>query len=250
MKKARLYCAVFVVLFAISGFSQTVSQEERSVRTIYSRLTYAVQLGSLYESANATPNDSELVAEHVRSNELSIKLSDFNCGKISAIANANYGDLVTKPDGRDVLTIGTHSHQSNNADGTIANSEWADTPTWTEGQQTLENWNIPVSQAIDVGQRQSNNAKFSSYCSYNVAIAFQNKSANYKAMYFFGTNTDGTSIAVPIDTELGLTGGALRYFSQHPIRTGVFFHSSVASMPAVHDWMSKHSSPDATEGAN
>jgi hypothetical protein len=216
-----------------------MSHEETIVRTAYSRLTYAIQLKTLLDSARSTPDDSARVATSVQSKELHITLSDFTIGNLADIAQVNYSDLVTKPNGDLALFIGTHT-ETVNEDGVSYRSELASTPRWIREQSLEEDWAQPMAKILPIVEKQNDNAQLTRYCAYVVNLEFGGRFRNYKSIFLFGSDAKGAEFILPGDNVININGGSLKFFAEHPVHPDVIVRSRIGNSRAVLDWIAVH----------
>jgi len=121
--------------------------EETVVRTTYAKLAYAVNIGEIHQalSKNHDPSLAELEGR-IAAKQLKFQLSNFASGPTSAIAKHNYADLVTKPDGQDVVDVGlgTYSFREDVEEKREVRetSETGAQARWAPGQNLQADWNV------------------------------------------------------------------------------------------------------------
>jgi len=229
----------FCFLLFLSGllYAATMSHEETVVRRAYSKLAYAVQLKALYDSARSNSNPVE-VAEAVRKNELHFTLTDFKAGDLSEIAQVNYGDLVSKPNGDSALSVSIHTERVDEG-GEIVSSQLANTPKWTKEQILQEDWKAPMGKILPIIEQQNDGVHLLRYCTYSVTVEFGGRYRTYKAMFLFGKDKKGDEAVVPADI-VNINGSSLSFFAAHPVGEGVLLRTKMRALPAVQNWMSEH----------
>ncbi len=235
--KNIIACVLGVFLCFPVGFAATMSHEETVVRRAYSKLAYAVQLKTLLDTARTTTNPAE-VAEAVRKNELHFTLTDFKAGPLSEIAQVNYDDLVTKPNGDSSLAVSVHTEQVNEG-GQIVSSNLANTPKWTKEQIVHEDWKVPIGKALPIIEQQNDGIRLLRYATYTVTVEFDGRYRTYKAMFLFGKDKNGDEAMVPLDV-VNINGSSLDFFAQHPVGEDVLLRTKMRTLPAVQTWMSGH----------
>lgn len=225
-----------MLLFALVGTgAASMTQDEITVRTAYAKLAYAVQINQVYSHTQDARGGS--LSELLRTNELRFTLSNVRAGDIKDIASDKYSDLVTEPDGREVIHTGIATKQYTENARTVS----MDTveASWVGGQNISEDWNEPFSKVLPILQAQ-NDATFSRYVACTVTASYQGKQSTYKALWLFGEERNRKPSTVAIDTIVEINGSSLSYAVSHPIYPAVMIETKLADKPDVRDWLGAH----------
>jgi hypothetical protein len=238
-----VFCSLATVLSAARADGQ-MTQDEAMVRRTYAKLAYASKIGTIHDvlakrrEAEAAELDYQLVAK-----TLKFELSGFSGGSVNSIASRVFAELVTKPDGQDVLDIslGTLNFKEDLKDRLEVRetTETAAQLSWQAGQNLSEDWNVPFEQMLLSFEAQ-NKTKYLRYASYGVTVTFAGRSRRYKAMFLFG---NGEFPILPLDniTNNSALGGILdNSFYDKTLYPAVLLESSVAQRPAVANWLKSH----------
>ena len=225
-----------LLTFLATSLAQ-MTHEETVVRTAYAKLAYAVQLNEIY---HFTSDSKGNLSERLRKNEIRFNLTDVRSGKISDITADKYADLVTEPDGRDVIhaTVASIDYTERGKKVTM------DTVSaqWGKGQTVNEDWNVPLSKLLPAIQDQ-NRAAFSRYVACTVTVDYQGKQETYKALWLFGQDYDSNPYTVAGDTIIGINGNSLHHVANHPIYPAVLLETPSGDKPEIRDWFAAHVVP-------
>jgi hypothetical protein len=228
-------CAMLASLLGVTATAMT--PEEAAVRNAYARLSYAVDIETVYRvtSANRDISSADL-AQQVAQRGLSFKLSDFTVGNVSDIADANYLDHFSQYNsGQEVIqtTLKTHNYIEDGATTSMQAIEvkWGPGPTLHGTDDPLLNYT--VKQAVPVIEEELHVPSVVRYCTYTVTASLEGRSRTYKAVFFFGSNNE----VAPVDPTVGTTGNDLQYFILHPVFPNILLLTNVASLPAVHEFL-------------
>jgi hypothetical protein len=245
------FCCL-VTLLPLASANGQMTHEETVVRTTYAKLSYATKIGTIHRAltdetprhpagTSSKPHPLTRIAldDRMAQDGVLFQLSNFSVGLISDLKR-NYSELVTKPDGSDVLSISTGG-QTWAEDGKETFGVTAGVNGWNPGQVlTAENWNVPASELIP--QTEHGNW-FSRYAAYTVTVQSQGKSRIYNAMFVFGTDDKGQEVIGAIDTVLS---GAVNYFVNRPVYPATLLKTRLRAKPVVADWLKSHQVFDAT----
>ncbi len=236
------------LLIAVSTSAQTspssfqepgqMTHEEKVVRQTYAKLADAAQLQTIHEALDNRHITSAALDSRLAADQVQFHLTNLSSGKLSALTNVVYADLVTKPMG-DVLAV---------APGMLSYKEDLKEPIqevtahvmWTTGQELNENWDIPAGPAL----AQIENAHwYSRYAAFTMTMEFQGKSRTYKAIFLFGVNDKGEEEVLPIDTVTG--NSALAFFVKQSVYPATLLKTNLRANPAVAGWLKSHQVFDA-----
>jgi len=218
------------------GANAQMVPEEKVVRTTYAKLAYAVKIGVIHEVLvkNSNPSLGEL-EDRLSAKELKFELSNFSSGPLTAITRRNFGDLVTKPAGEDVLDVSTGTY--NHTDDLPATREVKETSetgaiaSWSAGQNLAQDWNVPFEQMLP-GTNSQNRTQYERYASYRVTVSFQGRSRSYNGMFLFGSGD------VPVLALDNVTNNsALIGLVDKSLYPAVLLESSIARKAGVIGWL-------------
>ena len=250
MKRIEVLVLCLWTIIPLARLSAQMTHEETVARTTYAKLAYAANIGEIHQvlSKNHDPSLAELESR-TAAKQLKFQLSNFTSGSTSSIAKQNYADLVTKPDGQDVVdvTLGTYNFTEDVREKGEAReaSEMGAQASWAPGQNLQANWNVPFERALaefDAGSQ----AKYSRYAAYRVTVSFEGRSRTYNAMFLFGTGT------VPVLAADNVTNSsALTQLIDKSVYPAVLLESPVARKTGVAAWLKSHQVRDpACHGGN
>ncbi len=225
--------AVFCLLLA--SFSTAVaemSHEETVVRTAYAKLSYAVDLNTVYRvtQRNRKISASDLARE-IENRALRFTLSDFEVGNLADIGDRKYLDLAGQyPDGQDVI----HSYPAtvNMTEGGPTITSDTAAAQWGPGQNAVSPV-LTVKAMLPIMEQESGISPLVRYCSYTVTVSLGGRSRTYKATFLFGGNNQ----VAAGDTVVDINGGALEYFLTHPVYPDVLLRTTLRKNPAVRGFL-------------
>lgn len=239
MKPPGVFSLCLFTLIPLVAVSAQMTHEETVVRTTYAKLAYAVNIGEIHQALSKShdPSLAELESR-IAAKQLKFQLSNFTSGPVSSIAQQNYADLVTKPQGEDVIDVGLGTYNSMEdvpeERAVREASEFGAQASWGAGQNLQANWNVPFERALsdfDAGSQ----AKFSRYAAYRVTVSFEGRSRTYNAMFLFGTGT------VPILAVDNVTNSsALTRLTDKSVYPAVLLESPIARKAGVAGWLKSH----------
>ena len=230
---ALVLCFITVVpLSQVSG--QT--QEEKLVKTTYAKLKFAAQAHGVHDLVNAgkRPTLAE-IERYLASNDLRFEISNFSSGSVKDISQRKFIELVTKPDGQDVVMIvSTMNKYTEDSKANLEVSETSDysaNVSWSHGQNLIgEDWNVPVGDALSSAQTQ-NRSTYSRYASYSVSVTFRGRSRTYKAMFLFGVGEEPVLVLDNVTNNSGLS-----FFEKHSVYPAVLLRRA-SKEPGVAAWL-------------
>lgn len=227
MRYLAVICTLLACLCGEAITAASMTPEETAVRNAYAKLAYAVDLNTVYRAALANPNISTAeLAKQVEARGLRFKLSDFTVGDL-----ANIGSLAAKevygqyPDGQDVIQVSldTENFTEGGPDGkrlTVStDTAIAERVTGPYGKPP----DGTVANLIPVMELESGVSPLRRYCTFTVAATLGDFSRTYQAWFLFGAKGD----VAPGDAVVGLGGGALKYFIDHPAYPKVLLQTSL-----------------------
>ena len=230
----------------VARADQAATQDETVVRTTYAKLGYAVKVSAIHDllMENHQPAMSDL-ENRLAAKEIKFELSDFFGGSVKEIARRPFSELVTRPDGRDVIDVVTVTYNmTEDLKETLEIREKTETgarPKWAAGQNlTGENWNLPFSQALAAIIEPQNKSRYARFVSYRVTVALEGKSRSYKAMFLFG---DGEFPVLVLDNVTN--NSALGFLVNRSLYPAVLLESNLAQKPAITNWLKIHQMPDS-----
>lgn len=239
MKRLQVLALCLGTVIPLAQVSAQMTHEETVVRTTYAKLAYTVNIGEIHQalSKGHDPSLAELESR-IAAKQLKFQLSNFTSGPVSSIAKQNYADLVTKPQGEDVIDVGlgTYNFMEDVLEERAVReaSEIGGQASWEAGQDLQANWNVPFEQALadfDAGSQ----AKYSRYAAYRVTISFEGRSRSYNAMFLFGTG------AVPVLAVDNVTNSsALTRLTDKSVYPAVLLESPIARKAGVAGWLKAH----------
>jgi hypothetical protein len=230
MKTLRWALIVIVVLTGLSfscAQQNSMSLEEKTVRTAYAKLAYAAQVREivrmLHDYSEPEKIDRAEFNKRLHDAEITFQLNNMKVGDISEILSKKTSDLTTQPSG-DVL--GTVAGDANYSfEGKEVRSGIVDL-SWIKGQELyIEDWDTPFGEGLRLNREAGTNlSTYARYASYTATVTFQGKSRTYKAMFLFGTKPNGTEEILPLDLIVNVNGGGLSYFLKEPAYPGGLLH--------------------------
>ena len=225
--------------------------DEESIRTMYYKHAYLVSLEPVVSGSMMAhigrPIDEQTLHRKVDAARLDINLSNFKIGPIQDVLDRQWGKVYDSPaPTQEMLQINIDSRDFQDADEPVVRwqmgtAKWipVDPVTPQDILDLINSW--PVKRVLDEEQKRlKNGVIYTRYATYTVAIRFQGKTANYKAICFLSTAADGSVLALPedgfIQSNLSGTGSSLAVFPT------ALLHTSLAHeyLP-LQDWLRQHS---------
>jgi hypothetical protein len=180
--------------------AQSSSQDAMTVRAIYAKLELASQLNEVRSrlvSPNAKPKSVN--GAEALTGALHVVISDIKTGPLDDIRSVTLADLVTKPSGRTLLVTPSQWNFMT-AGGETLHAMGAQV-SWTQAPYLTEDWNIPVSRAIDMGVI---DPAYSRYASVSARAIYQGEQRQYRALFLFSDDLEKQSAVLPLDHIVGL----------------------------------------------
>jgi hypothetical protein len=221
-----------------------MTHEETVVRQTYAKLAYAVKLGTIHDALSGDPQLTRVALDaRIEKEKVVFQLANFSSGKLSDIATRSYGDLVTKPDGSDVLSIttGNLTDTETNAEGQTKTIEvQATVMGWRPGPEISGSFDIPVATAVSMME---NAQWYSRYAAFTVTALFQGRSRTVHAIFLFGANAQGIEQLLVADTIAGTAVGD--FGPQTVVYPAILLKTSYRARPVVADWLKSQQVFDA-----
>jgi len=216
-----------------------MSPEERQIRMAYAKIVFAIQVQTVEQAVHQKHRklDTPALNNALENNDLRVTLSNFTVGNISDIVQRDIRDLVTMPNGEEILSI-ANSSATFKEHGKVTDETGLSIPTWTPGfgggqptvSATLAEV-LAVNQPTDVFQR---------YAMFNVAVSFQGKSRKYHALVLFGKDANGADKVLVTDTVLGASPQEMMTQPVYPV---ILLDTSQGEVPAVLSWFESRQMP-------
>jgi len=223
-----------------AGVASAATPVETTVRNAYSKLSYAVDIDTVYQVAShgKDPTATDL-ADSLAKHALKFQLSNFNEGQIHDISEQNFLRLFPQhaPDNNEVIQTQLKTHKYNEANLPAASmdtivAKWGPAASWHGDNNVLADYT--VREWIPILQAELGVPHLVSYCTYTVTVSFEGKSRTYPAAAFF--DKDGN--AAIDDTVAGGNGNLLQYFLQHPIYPQILVGpNTISAKPAVRNFL-------------
>ena len=216
-----------------------MSPEERQIRMAYAKIVFAIQVQTVEQAVHQKHRklDTPALNNALENNDLRVTLSNFTVGNISDIVQRDIRDLVTMPNGEEILSI-ANSSATFKEHGKVTDETGLSIPTWTPGfgggqptvSATLAEV-LAVNQPTDVFQR---------YAMFNVAVSFQGKSRKYHALVLFGKDANGADKVLVTDTVLGASPQEMMTQPVYPV---ILLDTSQGEVSAVLSWFESKQMP-------
>ncbi len=231
----RYPSAIWIFLASLPGaLAGDMRHEETVVRTTYAKLSYAVELNTVYRVVLANPKiDPGEFTKQLDLRGLRFQLSDFTFGNLADIAGAKYTDVLPPYDGngQDLIHTSVATENYSEVGGATASmetatAEWGPppngrTPDWTAGQM------------IPVLEREIGVSQLLRYCSFTVTATLAGRSRTYKASFLFGRS----GRAAAVDPVTGTDGNNLQYFSSHSVYPDVLLRTRMGEIPVIRSFL-------------
>jgi hypothetical protein len=217
-----LLVATLLCASSLAAFAANRSPEETVVRNTYAKLSYAIDLETVYRATLANPQiDPAELAKQVATKSLTFKLSNFVVGDFASIATVKFTSVFPQyPDGRCIaITSVTERYTENEKTITMeaASAKWDDNgPSGYPPDYT-------VAQMLPVAEREGGVPVLVRYITYVVTATLNGRSRTYKAAFFFGPKLEPS----PADTVVGLGGGPLNDFITKPVYPSVLLNTNL-----------------------
>ena len=244
MKRVQVVFLCLGLLVPLACVSGQMAREENVVRTTYAKLAFAVKIGEIHDvlAREKDPSLAEL-ENQVSANELRFELSNFKSGYIRTIVKKSFAELVTKPQGEDVLDIATGVYNSTEDVKELREvretTELGAHASWSAGEYLTQDWNVSFAQMLPATQTQ-NNSTYDRYASYHVRVTYQGRSRSYEAMFLFGSGE------IPVLALDNVTNNsALTSIVDKSVYPSVLLESPASRQLGVAAWLRSHQIRDA-----
>lgn len=231
--------AVFAVNATALHASSSITPEEAKaeVQRAYAKLTFAIDVGTVHSSViPGTGVQTAALSRALDARELQIELCDFQIIALRDAAGVRFRDILTQPDGTEVLQIAPRVFSRVvEPTATTPRIEVADNSAaaqWAPGETVSANWDVPVEEAAPSFEHPN---WWKTIVSYSVTVRFQGKTRDYRAFFLFGADEQGNQQILPVDTVL--QGGALYHFLTASIYPATLLRTEYRAEPAVMNWL-------------
>jgi hypothetical protein len=210
MKTASLLLFLCAVSQAIVA---QMTHEETVIRTAYAKASYAVDLHTAYEAAQANPKiTATQLSSKVEGASLRFQLSNFACGNLGDLANAKFADafpdqygdskdvIYDSPAGLNLMINGNQFSME------TATARWGRAPDGAAPDMTM-------GQILPELERELGVSPLTSYCKFTVTATLAERARTYKAAFLFGPYDEPAAL----DPVSGVGGGALAHFLSRPV---------------------------------
>jgi hypothetical protein len=240
MKVARLVGCALIFFFSVIPTIGQPTQEEQVVRKTYAKLIFGAMIERVHQLLSVEANPSAADFESAIANhQITFELSEFSAGSVAEIAKRPYADLVTRPDGQDIVSVATvtftHTEDLRQQLSVRQTEELGARVGWAKGQDaSSEDWLVPSGEALPTINSQ-NHSNYSRYVRFNAAVSLDGHSRRYKAMFLFGSGQ------VPVLVLDNVTNNsALAQFVNASVYPEVLLESGMAEKGGVADWLRLH----------
>ena len=250
--------AIILCLLAAQAQSQNrstnaeMSHEETVVRSAYAKLAYATQIEIVREAVDdwdLRPGSVDWTAfsNRMKNGEITFQLNNIRVGDFSDIANVQYADLVTKPNGQDILSV-AHTRWTFSTDEPTSVAVDTAQPVWTKAQILTEDWNIPFAEAFKIMQAggAEDFTGYHRYAALDVTVTFQGHATSYHALFFFGNSAKTGEKILVGDMVTGAS--ALNIFLHSSVYPATLLETNIRNIPFVSQWLKSNIMPTATGG--
>jgi hypothetical protein len=207
----------------------------------YYTIPYGMQLTVLANAARSGNGqiDAKAVQQPLTDATMNISVSDLKTGQTAEIATRPFTDFVSvpKPD-QEVLLLDVFRPVEGEQYGSIT-AKWG--PMQKDPDADPSSLTGITMQQFLEKMGDTKGTIYTWFIAYNVALSFQGRSLNYKAMYILPAPAEDPEMKQHLDMFLQGT----RY-SQFPVafRPDRILRSNWRDIPAMHEWLSAHAMPD------
>ena len=229
-----------------------MTHEEQVVRTTYAKLSYATQIYAIKSAMDEVnvhpPSDNATVLDRIAQDTVTFQFTSIQVGDFAGIAKTAYHDLVTKPNGENILSIATGfwTYTTDEPKETRAATGY---PAWT-GSSILagEDWTVPFAVVVQKVQAagKEDMSPYKRYAAVSVTVAFHNQTRSYKSLFVFGHDVQGKERILPVDTVVG--GSALAFFLANSVYPAVLFEPGMRKVPFVAEWLRENAAAGIASG--
>lgn len=174
-------------------------QEIVAVRATYAKLAFALHLHAIHEASMGAQSIREQM--QAPDTPLTVSLSDFSAGPVASIEITPLEELVTRPSGY-ILSVTSGSIAIKLEDGTTTLHSEGAQAAWQQSSQSPEDWNVPMGRLFTLGVL---DRMYTRYVSFKVALTYEGKAREYKALFLFGHDASGKEQMMPIDHIVGIS---------------------------------------------
>jgi hypothetical protein len=224
--------AVVCLLFAFisAAMAGEMTREETVVRTAYAKLSYAVDLHTVFTS-NPVSTDAAELNQQVETHGLRFWLGNFETGNLADALDARYADMFGEyGNGQDVIETSVIA-EGYSENGAPVTTEMA-TAQWATGHGVAPN--LTVGQMMPAMEQESGIRPLRRYCTFTVTATLAGRSQTYKAAFFFAEDGRAAPSAAAM---VHLGGGALTHFLLHPVYPSIFVRTPLANSSAVRSFI-------------
>src|SRR5215475_4909522 len=94
MRRGR-FLSIFLLASVLGLPAIAQSPDEKTVKTTYAKLSYAVKIATVHEVLAANPKaDASTIDARIANNDLRFELTNFSSGWLEAIRDQKYGEFV------------------------------------------------------------------------------------------------------------------------------------------------------------
>ena len=238
---AALVMAVAVGRLSSADPKSQEKTEEEFIRTAYAKLSYADEVRSVLDALLHTGRDrlwssKANAVDRALDSRLSFALSDFEFGKISAIADRKIGDFDGSSSwiGGEVLDVtpSIYNYSANGAPSTyVAYIKYAWKPSPFQSLSPAESW--PVGKVLQAEQFEGRS--YTDYVTYTVTLTFGDKSRTYETWVLFGRDETGKMLSYFMDAVADPTG--VTFGAEHSLYPQAFVETDLRTVPFVDKWL-------------
>jgi hypothetical protein len=253
--KSMKYLVTICVLFLTSlaarqqAAAAGMTHEEQTVRTVYAKLSYAVDLETAIRAVRHNPKITcAQLTQEVTKDSLTFNLSDFSIADISSVLDRKYAEVFHDiRDGGNVIDITsvTETFTEENKPGVKTETSMnVAQPRWSIGPRGAVP-DLTVAEALPIMERESGISALMRYCTYTVTVAFEGRSRTYQAQFFFGP--EGQGEVNPGDMVVALGGGMLQDLLVKPVYPEVLLKTAqYGKNPALREFLEVNQRSNAT----
>lgn len=214
----------------------------------YYTIPYGMQLTVLANAARSGNGqiDANAVQQPLTAATMNISVSDLKTGQTAEIATRPFTDFVSlpRPD-QEVILLEVLRAEGQGPFGSIT-AKWGPMQKDPDADPSSLT-KITMRQFLEM-MGDTKGTIYTWYIAYTVALSFQGRSLNYKAMYILPAPAEDQEMKQHLDMFLQGTRYSQFPFAFRPDR---ILRSNWRDIPAMHDWLSAHAmADDQCVGAN
>lgn len=251
MRLKRLVLALFLTGISVEQISAATpsrSHEEEAVRTAYSNLGCAAQVGVLWHAIDSHDGQFELkdrlALSDATDKQLRFDLSDFKVGELRSVDKLPFTSLVTEPVG--ILSTQYRELPVNVTRGETkqtVNLIYADV-TWKAPVPSQEDPHHPgrahrvstIEETVRALRQPKRGGEWVRYASYSVVAKLGARSISYRATFLF-TGNGATEEILPLDYATAMNIASFIKLETDP---AVVANSVFDGIPPVRAWIQEH----------